>query len=153
MGAGSIGDTAVAVPCFSAIASKYKNSRKILLTRTPENARFSSSISVLGEGTGFVDGVLEFEFGRWNAREIIWLARQIRALKPKLAIFLRPGSVSVGFIWRQMAFLRICGIKEFVGLPAASSLFQNQLDPVTGLYEHEAVFLARRLSEIGPIPV
>lgn len=153
IGGGSIGDTAVAVPCFSAIANKYKDSRRILLTRKPENARFSSPLSVLGDGTGFVDGVLEFDFGKWNAREVIWLARQIRALKPKLAIFLRPPDRSIGFIWRQMAFLRICGIQEFVGLPAALSLFQNQLDPVTGLYEHEAVFLARRLSEIGPVPL
>jgi heptosyltransferase-3 len=153
IGAASIGDTVVAVPCFSAIANKYRDSRRILLTRTPENAKFSPSISVLGEGTGFVDGVLEFEFGSWNAREIIWLARQIRTLKPKLAIFLRAGHGSVGYIWRQMAFLRVCGIKEFVGIPAAPSLFQNQLDPITGLFEHEAVFLARRLSEIGPVPL
>jgi heptosyltransferase-3 len=151
IGGGSIGDTVVALPCFNAIFRKYERHRRVLLTRTPENARFSSPISVLGEGV--IDDVLEFEFGSWKASAIVQLARRIIALKPQLAIFLHPGAGSSGFIWRQMAFLRVCGVEEFVGLPAALSLFKNQLDPISGLYEQQAVFLARRLSEIGPVPV
>jgi ADP-heptose:LPS heptosyltransferase len=158
IGAGSIGDTVVALPCFNAIFRKYENCRRVLLTRTPENARFTSPMNVLGETV--VDDVFEFEFGSWKTSAIVQLAQRIRALKPQLAIFIHPGNGflnegpgSVKFIWRQMAFLRICGVKEFVGLPAALSLFRNQLDPISGLYEQQAVFLARRLSEIGPVPV
>jgi heptosyltransferase III len=153
IGGGSIGDTVVALPCFHAILRKYENSRRILLTRTPENARFSSPLNVLGESTKFVHDVVEFEFGSWKLGAMMQLAQQIRALEARLAIFLHPGADTVGFIWRQAAFLRLCGVKEFVALPGAASLFRNQFDPATGRFEQQAELLARRTSEIGPIPV
>ncbi|HTJ29123.1 MAG TPA: hypothetical protein VL346_01395, partial [Acidobacteriaceae bacterium] len=86
---GSLGDTAVAIPCFHLIERAYPNAERRLLTNFPIHAKAPASAAVLGD-SGLVHGYMRYTVGTRSPRELFRLAREIRQFKPEVLIYLMP---------------------------------------------------------------
>lgn len=144
---GSLGDTTVALPCFHLIERTFPNAERILLTNFPVNAKAPASAAVLGD-SGLVHGYMRYAIGTRSPSELWGLSREIRRFAPEVLIYLMPLR-ALRAVQRDRWFFRLaCGVKRIVGLPAAAELTRIQ-DPVSGLYEAEAVRLARTVRALG----
>ena len=149
---GSLGDTAVAIPCFHLIERAYPNAERRLLTNFPVHAKAPASAAILGgSGPGqpdFVHGYMRYTVGTRNPIELLRLAREIRRFKPEILVYLMPVR-GIKAVRRDKWFFKLaCGINRIVGLPFESQLTRD-LDPSTGLYEAEALRLARTIAALG----
>lgn len=140
---GSIGDTAVAVPCFRAIARTFPAHRRIVLTNAPASVRASSVQSLL-ENTGLVQEFIDYPVGRWSLFKMLRLLRRVRSVGARTMIYLQPRP-SAAPVLRDLAFFRAAGVSRFVGLPLARDARRCRVDPDTGELEFEAERLARTL--------
>jgi heptosyltransferase-3 len=140
---GSLGDTVVALPCFHAIARRYPQHRKILLTNSLAAAK-ASSVEDLLRGTGLIDDTLYFPAGGGNLRYSWTLARKLRQLEAEALIYLTPRHRNWP-PWRDLAFFRMAGLRRIVGAPLTTRMRECHVDPVTGELEYEAERLARTL--------
>lgn len=145
---GSIGDTVVALPCFHAIARRFPNSRRILLTNSLTSVRASSAESIL-DGTGLVDEVIYYPVGDFSVSRILALRREIRRLKPTVLVYLaeRPGGLPV---LRDAAFFASIGLTNIIGLPWRPDRRRCRRD-AEGLLEFECARLARTLAPAIPV--
>ena len=144
---GSLGDTAVALPCFHLIERAYPNSERILLTNFPVHAKAPASAAVLGD-SGLVHGYMRYTVGTRSPSELLRLAGEIRRFRPDVLVYLMPlrGTKAVT---RDRWFFRLAGgVTRIVGLPAAAELVRIE-DPATGMYSPEAVRLARTVRALG----
>ena len=105
---GSLGDTVVALPCFHAVARRYPNARRLVLTNMPVSVKAPSLASIL-EPSGLVHGFLDFKspLTFTSARA---LRKEIRRLKPDLLVFMAARPKRRDF-WRDLAFFRACGVR------------------------------------------
>ena len=144
---GSLGDTVVALPCFHLIERAYPNSQRILLTNLPVHAKAPASAAVLGE-SGLVHDYMRYTVGTRNVVELLRLAREIRRFNPDVLVYLMPLR-SAKDVQRDAMYFRVAGgIKTIVGLPEGAELTRFQ-DPATGMYQPEAVRLARTVRALG----
>ena len=144
---GSLGDTTVALPCFHLIERAYPNSRRVLLTNFPIHAKAPASAAVLGD-SGLVQGYMRYTVGTRRPSELLRLAREIRGFAPEVLVYLMPLRNS-NAVKRDRWFFRLAGgVKRIVGLPAAADLVRIE-DPATGMYQSEAVRLARTVRALG----
>ena len=146
---GSIGDTAVALPCFHAIERAFPRHRKVLLTNAVASARASSVEAVL-EGTGMIDQALYFPVGSGKLRHSVALARQLRQLAPEFLIYLAPRTTGIQ-VYRDLLFFRAAGIRRVIGAPLGIGARECHVDPATHELEPEAERLARILSPEIPV--
>jgi ADP-heptose:LPS heptosyltransferase len=145
---GSIGDTVVALPCFHAIARRYHDHRRILLTNTPTMARASSAESIL-TGSGLIDETIYYPAGV-GLRSGIELRRELKRVRPKLTIYLAERLAAVP-VYRDLLFFRAAGLSRIVGAPLTGNLRTCRTDPLTHVLEFEAERLARTLAEVVPV--
>jgi ADP-heptose:LPS heptosyltransferase len=144
---GSLGDTTVALPCFHLIERAYPNSERVLLTNFPVHAKAPASAAVLGD-SGLVHGYMRYTVGTRSPAELLRLAREIRRFAPDVLVYLMPVR-SPKAVSRDRWFFRLAGgVRCIVGVPAAADLVRIQ-DPVTGMYQAEAVRLGRTIRELG----
>jgi ADP-heptose:LPS heptosyltransferase len=145
---GSIGDTVVALPCFHAIARRFPDSRRILLTNSLTSVRASSAESIL-DGTGLVHEVIYYPVGDFSLPRILALRQEIRRLRPSTLVYLaeRPDALSV---WRDAAFFAAVGLFDIIGLPWRADDRLCRREP-SGLLEYECVRLARTLAPAIPV--
>jgi heptosyltransferase-3 len=144
---GSLGDTAVALPCFHLIEQAYPDAERILLTNFPVHAKAPASASVLGE-SGLVHGYMRYTVGTRSPSELLRLAREIRRFAPEVLVYLMPLR-SAKAVARDRWFFRLAGgVKRMVGLPEAADLVRIE-DAATGMYPPEAVRLARTVRALG----
>lgn len=144
---GSLGDTIVALPCFHLIERAYPNSQRILLTNFPIHAKAPASAAVLGD-SGLVQGYMRYTVGTRSVSELFRLAREIRRFKPDVLVYLMPLR-SARAVNRDRWYFRLSGgVKKIVGLPQAADLIRVE-DPATGIYQAEAVRLARTVRALG----
>lgn len=144
---GSLGDTTIALPCFHLIERTYPNAERILLTNFPVHAKAPASAAVLGD-SGLIHGYMRYSVGTRSPIALVRLAREIRRFKPDILVYLMPVR-SLRAVRRDRWFFMLgCGISRIVGLPFESHLSRD-LDPETGLYEAEAVRLARTVAALG----
>lgn len=145
---GSIGDTMVALPCFHAIARRFPDSRRILLTNSLTSVRASSAESIL-DGTGLIHEVIYYPVGDFSLARILAMRTEIRRLCPSTLIYLaeRPDALSV---WRDAAFFTTIGLANIIGLPWRADLRLCRLEP-SGLLEYECARLARTLAPAMPV--
>jgi heptosyltransferase III len=144
---GSLGDTVVALPCFHLIERAFPNAERILLTNFPVHAKAPASAAVLGESE-LVHGYMRYTVGTRSLRELLRLAREIRGFAPDVLVYLMPMR-AMRAVQRDRWFFRLAGgVKRIAGLPEPEQLKRVQ-DMATGLYEAEAVRLARTVAALG----
>lgn len=143
---GSLGDTLAAFPCFHLLGRLFPNSERRLLTNFPVHAKAPAAAAVLGE-SGLVHGYLRYTVGTRRPDELLRLAWKIRRFSPDLLVYLMPIRPTKN-VERDAAFFRLAGVRRMVGLPQEEDN-RRRLDAATGLYESEAVRLARGIGELG----
>jgi heptosyltransferase III len=143
---GSLGDTLAALPCFHLLERMYPGAERRMLTNFPVHSKAPAAAAVLGD-SGLVHGYMRYAVGTRSVGELLGLAREIRRYKPDLLVYLMPMRAASS-VRRDRIFLRLAGVRRMVGLPGEQD-FARQLDAATGLYEAEAVRLARSIAEIG----
>jgi heptosyltransferase-3 len=143
---GSLGDTVVALPCYHLIARLFPDAERRLLTNFPVNAKAPASAAVLGN-SGLVHGYMRYTVGTRRVSELLRLARQIRRFQPDLLVYLMPMRPASN-VRRDRLFFKMAGVRRIFGLPGEKDL-QREFDSTTGLYESEAVRLARAIAALG----
>ena len=143
---GSLGDTVVALPCLHLLARKFPNAERRLLTNFPVASKAPAAAAVLGE-SGLVHGYMSYTVGTRRPHELLRLALRIRRYAPDLLVYLMPIRPAKN-AQRDAAFFRMAGVRRIVGLPAQGDN-QRRLDATTGLYENEALRLARAVAPLG----
>ena len=132
---GSLGDTAVALPCLHLIARKFPDAERVLLTNFPIQAAAPASAAVLGD-SGLVHRYMKYSTGTRSAGELLRLAWQIRRFSPDLLIYLnniRPWQD----LQRDRMFFTLSGARKIIGI--RNQIDQNHLfDANSGLWESEA---------------
>jgi len=141
---GSLGDMMVSVPCFHLIARTFPNAERVLLTNLPLHAKAAPAESVLGS-SGLIQGCMRYAMKRGG----IWRKLlAIRKFKPDVVVYLREIR-PVKQVQRDAWFFRyMCGVRRIVGVPQDAETRQK-LNNNSGLYESEAVRLAKKLHELG----
>jgi heptosyltransferase-3 len=146
---GSLGDTVVALPVFHLIERAFPHARRVLLTDAPVEARAAASELILGN-SGLVDDIIEYPNSTRNPRELISLARRLRATKARTLIYAAEprGAFQVR---RDLVYFRLIGMTRIIGAPTRPDLLDRQIDPETDDLEQEAVRLARCFEPLGRI--
>ena len=143
---GSLGDTVVALPCLHQIARRLPHAKRILLTNFPVDAKAPAASAVLGD-SGLIHGYMRYTVGTRHPLELLRLALEIRRFHPEMLIYLMPPRPFKD-VRRDRLFFRLAGVRQFVGLPGEDErIFVCNVG--SGLYEREAVRLARSISVLG----
>lgn len=146
---GSLGDTVVALPVFHMLAQQYADAERRVLTNKPVNSDAAAIQAVLGDG-GFVDGYFAYPHGTRDFGALNSLRKSIRNWGPDLVIYLNePRGNLVQF--RDIIFLKLCGARHIVGVPAMPDLRTHGQNNELGLWEPEASRLARCMADIGEV--
>ena len=145
---GSIGDTVCAMPFFHQIADKFSNSRRVVLTDITAAKKGAPVKSIVGN-SGMVHDILYFPAINRTVGDLFAIRRQLRDTKARTLIYLADRSLTSTL--RDMLFFYFCGIRRIVGAPLRRSDRFAQIDPATGLLEHETQRLVRCLSSLGKI--
>lgn len=143
---GSLGDTLAALPCFHLLERLFPDSERRLLTNFPVHAKAPAAVEVLGE-SGLVHGYIPYTVGTRRPHELLRLAWKIWRFRPDLFIYLMPIRPAKS-VERDATFFRVAGVRRIVGLPEVEDN-RRRVDAATGLYEAEAVRLARGIAELG----
>jgi heptosyltransferase-3 len=143
---GSLGDTLVALPCFHLLERLFPASERVLLTNFPIQAKAPAAAAVLGD-SGLIHGYMRYTVGTRRPDELLRLAWRIRRFAPDLMIYLMPMR-PWNSVRRDELFFRLGGVRRIVGMPAKDG-GHRRLDQATGLYESEAMRLARAMVELG----
>jgi len=144
---GSLGDTIVALPCFHLIERSFPDAERILLTNFPVHLKAPPAASVL-DGSNLIHGYMRYTAGTRNPGEILRLAMKIRRFRPDVLVYLMPAREQSAVQRDKRFFQWAAGVKHIVGISKADQTARRK-DPASGLYESEAVRLARSLAELG----
>jgi heptosyltransferase-3 len=145
---GSLGDTVVALPCLRLIRKSFPDSELRVLTNAPVALSAPPLRSVL-DGSGLIDGYLEYPIALRNLPQLWRLAREIRRWRPDILVYLARRETRAQ-VWRDATFFRACGIHDFIGLPMSRDLLKNRR-LADGLFEREAERLVRNLAALGTV--
>jgi hypothetical protein len=119
----------------------------MLLTNFPVQAKAPAAAEVLGE-SGLVHRYMRYTVGTRSPRALLRLALEIRRFNPDVLVYLMPPRSSKD-VRRDELFLKWAGgIRRIVGAPVGDESART-VNPATGLYESEAVRLARTLAVLG----
>ncbi len=140
---GSLGDTVVALPCFHAVARRYPDHRRVVLTNAPVAEEAPPLLAVLGDH-GLVHGAIAYPAGLRRPGDLFDLARRLRSLNATDLIYLSPPR-GPGSLERDWLFFKACGFARILGLPRGSDLARCRIDAGTGEVEREASRLIRTL--------
>ena len=143
---GSLGDTAVAMPCFHLIARAFPRAERVLLSNFPVHAKAPAAAAVL-DGSGLVSSYMSYSTGSRSPVDVLRLMGKILRFRPDLLVYLTAprGEKAVR---RDALFFRLCGIRRIVGLPEGD-LAKNSFDAASGLRESEASRLLRCMVSLG----
>lgn len=145
---GSLGDTVVALPCFHLIRAVFPGAELRVLTNAPVAQNAPSLFSVL-DGSGLIDGYLEYPISVRDPRQLWRLAGDIRRWRPDAIVYLARREW-LRQVVRDAVFFRACGVRNIIGLPLTRDRLRNRLRP-SGLREHESERLVRNLAVLGTV--
>jgi heptosyltransferase III len=146
---GSLGDTIVALPCFTAVTRLFPEAHKVLLTNKPVSTKAAPIESILGAGTGFFDISIAYPVGTRSPRALFALWKQLRAIGSDTLVYLTPPRGKAAHI-RDYLFFKSAGFKTIIGLPMADDLAKCRID-ADGVEEREAVRMTRCLAPVHTI--
>jgi len=141
---GSLGDTIVALPCFTAVTRLFPDTRKVLLTNKPVSTKAAPIEAILGEATGFFDISIAYPVGTRSPGALFALWKQLRAIGSDTLVYLTPPRGKAAHI-RDWLFFKSAGFKTIIGLPIADDLANCRVD-ADGIEEREAERMARCLA-------
>jgi len=141
-----LGDTVVSLPCLHLIARSFPSATRVMLTNQPVHVKAPSVRSVIGE-SGLVHDYINYTVGTRKLSELARMWRQIRRYAPDILIYLAAPRGEKA-IKRDLSFFRLCGIGTIVGAPLGD-LASPRYDEQTGMWEHEALRLARTIAPLG----
>jgi len=140
---GSLGDTVAALPCFHAIARRFPEHRRLVLTNVPVASNAAPLLSVLGE-EALVQGSIAYPVGLRNLGALLDLRERLKALKADALVYLAPAR-SPQAILRDWLFFKFCGFGSVLGMPWTRDLREARVD-AGGVVEREASRLARNMA-------
>lgn len=143
---GSLGDTVVTLPALHVIERAFPQAERRMLTNLPVHAKAPAAWAIL-EGSGLVQGTMNYPVGTRNPLLLARLAWEIRRFRPDVLVYLtqpRAGNA----VARDLRFFRLSGIRRFAGVPEGD-LAKNRYDAASGLWEQEAKRLLRCVRELG----
>ena len=145
---GSLGDTVVALPALRLVARVFPDAQRYALTNFSVNDKAAPMAQVL-DGSGLIDGYLEYPIGVRDLGALWVLARRIRQLRPDVLVYLAAprGRLKA---WRDAAFFKFCGIRRVIGIPFTADS-QKPLKLDNQRYEYEGARLIRCLRELGDV--
>ena len=97
--------------------------------------------------SGLVHGYMRYSVGTRNPLELLRLAAEIRRFAPDVVVYLMPIRPWRA-IKRDRQFFRVAGVKRVIGI-AAEHQMKPRFYAATGLFEREAVRLARMIAGLG----
>jgi len=133
----------VALPTFRWVARAFPSARRYVLTNFSISAKAPPLAEVL-DGTGLVDGYVEYPVGIRNPSRLWALAEDVRRLKPDVLVYLVPPR-GLFKAWRDYLFFRACGVASLIGVPLTPSS-QTPLLVANGVYEYEGARLLRSIA-------
>jgi len=133
---GSIGDAVVSIPALNEIARRHPDAERWMLTNLPVMETTAAVADVLQNST-LITGFISLPPGGGSLAMVRTGLRRIRALKPRLLIYLSEPSRGLARL-RERAFFRLAGIRETIGAPESvdtgvyhkldSSLWESETD-------------------------
>lgn len=144
---GSLGDTLIALPALRLIARRFPLAQRRMLTSFSVSEKAAPMSSLL-DGTGLVEGYFRYPPRLRNPGELLKLGLSIRRWRPDLLIYLHEPRGRIVAL-RDAAYFHACGIRRLIGIPYGENPRKPRFEGATGLYEHRAEYLARRLAELG----
>jgi ADP-heptose:LPS heptosyltransferase len=147
---GGLGDTIIALPFFTRIRQLYPNSERILLTNK-SGAVKADQIGSLIDGTDLIDHTILYPGATRDVRDIMHLFWRLRRTGAADLVYLAVSRGSLSSIWRDIAFFRMCGIRNIHCTPIRRNLYDCKLDQTSGLEEREIERLARCFRALAPI--
>lgn len=146
---GSLGDTVVALPCFHAIARRFPERRRLVLTNVPVAAHAPPLEQILGPA-GLIDGVIEYPVGVRGGRALLKLAGDIRATGADTLVYLTR-RLAWSAVARDVLFFHACGLRTIIGAPLSQDLLRNQPEAAYTTLERESERLARTMRALEPL--
>ena len=146
---GSLGDTVVALPCFHAIARRYPNYRRIVLTNEPVSTAAPTLQAVL-EQSGLIDDVLTYKVGERSRSRLLRLLLKIRATGARDMVYLTAGR-GIETVKRDLRFFRMCGLRRICAAPVTPDLHDHLPDPGGESFEPEAERLVRTIEALDDV--
>jgi heptosyltransferase-3 len=138
---GSLGDTAVAIPCYREIARRHPGAKRYLLTDASSGSKMVP-MAMLLQPMGLIEGSVSFPMHLRKLDDMIKLRRDIMNLKPTTLYYLTPEKRLMALV-RHSSFFLACGITSIRSVPWSKS-FQNPIEIVPGkLWETEGSRLLR----------
>lgn len=144
---GSLGEAVLTLPLVRLVARQYAAARRVLVTNAPTDGRGVPVEDVL-RSSGLLHGVQRIPFGLRNPRAVMNAARDLRALRPDVLVYLAPPR-SLAATLRNAAFFRWSGVRRIVGLSLRSDLRWWRFRPERGRWESETERLARAVAVLG----
>jgi ADP-heptose:LPS heptosyltransferase len=143
---GSLGDTIMVLPCFRRIREVYPDAHITVLTNKPVASKAAPLDAVIG-GIGLYDDLIEYPVHTRNPSALYRIQRKVKKGQFDLVINLNaPRTALVSR--RDRLFFTSAGIRNLIGFTDGED-FEPVKDLSTGLYEPEALRIARRLAPIG----
>jgi ADP-heptose:LPS heptosyltransferase len=146
---GSLGDTVVTLPVFHMLADRFAAAERRVLTNLPVNPDAAALSTVLGE-SGLVHGFFHYPRKLRRPADMAALRRDIAAWRPDLLVYLNEPPPFHALL-RDMAFFRLCGIRNIVGAPFSRALRRHRGPDGNGLWEAESARLARCVESLGEV--
>jgi ADP-heptose:LPS heptosyltransferase len=144
---GSLGDTVMALPAFNLIKKKFKSDKLHLLTNKPVDSKAPLAAAILGNGFD-INEVLTYPVGTRNPSILLGLLRKIKSLDIDTVINITAYR-SKTIDNRDKLFFKAAGVKHLIGFD--SDIGDIEINPGTGKTTWEAVRIAERITELGPI--
>jgi len=140
---GSLGDTAIAMPCYREIARRHPNAERLLLTNFPIGKKMVQAEALLAP-CALIDGSVEYPMPLRGIRETVNLLRKLRSLRIDEMYYLMPEKRLLNMI-RHYEFFKMCGVGKVHGVPwRHDARIPREIVP-GALWESEASRLLRNL--------
>src|SRR5262245_12648605 len=151
---GQLGDTIIALPALWALRRYFPQAHLTLLSDVHSNANYVGANRVL-PSKGLIDQWMAYQAldSRGNITALFALLRRLRRLRFDTLVYLAPQRRTSLQVWRDLAFFRLAGIRQFIGQRGFAPFPPRRPGESLPMLEQEADHLLQRLARSGiPVP-